>query len=675
MTPEQESLIQTDFTDPRVAVRVRELREQLGRMPTGKEVQDSLVSNPPQDPGQLTVFDPDLTPQEAEAREVANIRLNKNLPVEEPGDVTEKRTNYDQKQQDLETLGLADVFGDVGEVFYDKIGKPVMDFVKDVNVNYLGKSPIGAASDVDIPLVPTMKDVSNTLNQVAPSVTGPAEQNPTTSGDQDPPQNIVPITEPEPDQTDPVVEVRQTIDEGVETFQETFPKVVEDIVEEIPLSKEEAQKLVDKITPLIVENLGITPPKGELEETTIETEEPTAQNISAEPARGSAIVESVRTTAKPPELTQTGGMKISLEDIPKFVQNKEIADIIKRVEYKPFFQDGVEQLAIQEIDRRVTENNEKLEKIGQRKLKPFFGKEDTGRKILAAIAAGMGAYASAMTGTPNFALNIINKAIDDDLAIQKEQFERERMSIQDQNVLLAERRSQLYKEAEMKMQEMVAQVSTDIDKAKLLQERDALAQKADGARLDTIEALIEASAEGDDKIAEKMIKTRTGYAMYGPSKSEKEILKEVDKVNKFFKGTTMMLGDPEAEDEDSRIGALQRVIDIAEKHPIKTLVPGTEPYRDLRSTHNQLKSWYQRDYVGTGMQLTLNEERIVDNVVGKTTLFGIASGDLVNAMKILKRDLLAQEKNFMKIMDINPSGQQATFKKYNPQAKGKLVSE
>ena len=43
---EQESLIQTDFTDPRVAVRVRELREQLGRMPTGKEVQDSLVSNP-----------------------------------------------------------------------------------------------------------------------------------------------------------------------------------------------------------------------------------------------------------------------------------------------------------------------------------------------------------------------------------------------------------------------------------------------------------------------------------------------------------------------------------------------------------------------------------------------------------------------------------------------------
>lgn len=639
---DQESLIQTDYTDSRVAVRARELREQTGTMPTVEQVLESLRTNPPPDPGTLTVFNPDLTPEQAEAREVANIRLNKNLPVEEPGDMSENRPDYDQKQQDLEILGLGDLLSEMGSTIYDKAIKPVGEFIGEVNTKYLGGD----------------NPVTNIMG-----------------GDKEPPKNVLPITEPEPDQTDPVVEVRQTIDEGVETFQETFPKVVEDIVEEIPLSKEEAQKLVQKITPLIVENLGVTPPKGELEETTIETEEPTAQNISAEPARGSAIVESVRTTAKPPELTQTGGMKISLEDIPKFVQNKEIADIIKRVEYKPFFQDGVEQLAIQEIDRRVTENNEKLEKIGQRKLKPFFGKEDTGRKILAAIAAGMGAYASAMTGTPNFALNIINKAIDDDLAIQKEQFERERMSIQDQNVLLAERRSQLYKEAEMKMQEMVAQVSTDIDKAKLLQEQDAIAQKAEGARLDTIEALIEASAEGDDKIAEKMIKTRTGYAMYGPSKSEKEILKEVDKVTKFFKGTTMMLGDPEAEDEDSRIGALQRVIDIAEKHPIKTLVPGTEPYRDLRSTHNQLKSWYQRDYVGTGMQLTLNEERIVDNVVGKTTLFGIASGDLISAMKILKRDLIAQEKNFMKIMDINPSGQQATFKKYNPQAKGKLVSE
>jgi hypothetical protein len=46
---------------------------------------------------------------------------------------------------------------------------------------------------------------------------------------------------------------------------------------------------------------------------------------------------------------------------------------------------------------------------------------DTYRAIGAAIAAGIGAYASALTGQPNFALNIIDKAIDRDIDAQKEE--------------------------------------------------------------------------------------------------------------------------------------------------------------------------------------------------------------------------------------------------------------
>ena len=368
-------------------------------------------------------------------------------------------------------------------------------------------------------------------------------------------------------------------------------------------------------------------------------------------------------------------MKISLEDIPKFVQNKEIAEIIKRIEYKPFFQDGVEQLAIQEIDRRVTENNEKLEKIGQRKLKPFFGKEDTGRKILAAIAAGMGAYASAMTGTPNFALNIINKAIDDDLAIQKEQFERERMSIQDQNVLLAERRSQLYKEAEMKMQEMVAQVSTDIDKAKLLQEQDALAQKADGARLDTIEALVAASAEGKDEQRQRIVRLRGGYGQYGPSMSKEKILKAQQKIDKFVAGTRAMLGDPESELESGQKGVIQQLIDTVEEDPLSSLVPGMATHAKVTTLHNKMRNFYQRDIIEAGANLTGIEVIIVDNIVGKPNPFGVATNTYVDKLKVLIKELEAKEDTFLRQYDIEKVGKQATFKKYNPQAKGKLVSE
>jgi hypothetical protein len=52
--------------------------------------------------------------------------------------------------------------------------------------------------------------------------------------------------------------------------------------------------------------------------------------------------------------------------------------------------------------------------------KRVFG-NDSWRSIGAAIAAGIGAYASALTGQPNFALQIIDKAIDRDIDAQKEE--------------------------------------------------------------------------------------------------------------------------------------------------------------------------------------------------------------------------------------------------------------
>lgn len=60
------------------------------------------------------------------------------------------------------------------------------------------------------------------------------------------------------------------------------------------------------------------------------------------------------------------------------------------------------------------------------KLEPkdYWADKSTGTKIAAAIAMGMGAYASAMTGTQNGAMQIINDAISRDLNLQKEKYQR-----------------------------------------------------------------------------------------------------------------------------------------------------------------------------------------------------------------------------------------------------------
>jgi len=68
----------------------------------------------------------------------------------------------------------------------------------------------------------------------------------------------------------------------------------------------------------------------------------------------------------------------------------------------------------------------------------IWKKKGTGSRILAAIAAGLGAYASAMSGTKNFALEIINNAISDDIDAQKSEIAQKGSVITEQRNLLSD---------------------------------------------------------------------------------------------------------------------------------------------------------------------------------------------------------------------------------------------
>jgi len=70
----------------------------------------------------------------------------------------------------------------------------------------------------------------------------------------------------------------------------------------------------------------------------------------------------------------------------------------------------------------------------------IWKKKGTGSRILAAIAAGLGAYASAMSGTKNFALEIINNAISDDIEAQKAEIALKGGVITEQRNLLSDLR-------------------------------------------------------------------------------------------------------------------------------------------------------------------------------------------------------------------------------------------
>jgi hypothetical protein len=72
------------------------------------------------------------------------------------------------------------------------------------------------------------------------------------------------------------------------------------------------------------------------------------------------------------------------------------------------------QLKVQQIEAEA----------GKIEPQDFWANKSTGSRIAAAIAMGVGAYASAMTGGPNTAKQIIDGAIQQDLALQKEKYLR-----------------------------------------------------------------------------------------------------------------------------------------------------------------------------------------------------------------------------------------------------------
>ena len=165
----------------------------------------------------------------------------------------------------------------------------------------------------------------------------------------------------------------------------------------------------------------------------------TEGGVALEPAKAEAVVESVAITGTEQPATAEGEVapvtveaeaktvvdqkpdEAELQNIIKTLTptSKPAADVfngviekIKGIEHetssdaKEFYQEISDEAeaATKKIDDQIAE-------IAEEKIKPTF----TGwNKFMAVLGAAMGAYGSAMTGSPNFALNIMNKAIDAD---------------------------------------------------------------------------------------------------------------------------------------------------------------------------------------------------------------------------------------------------------------------
>lgn len=116
----------------------------------------------------------------------------------------------------------------------------------------------------------------------------------------------------------------------------------------------------------------------------------------------------------------------------------------KQAEEQKYAQERAALLAAKQakIDQTLADLDARSSAVANAKVDPsaFWGEGAQGglARVLGAIAVGLGQYSSSRTGGPNTALNIINSAIDKNIAAQRDNIENQKAGLQAKNSLYAQ---------------------------------------------------------------------------------------------------------------------------------------------------------------------------------------------------------------------------------------------
>jgi hypothetical protein len=330
-----------------------------------------------------------------------------------------------------------------------------------------------------------------------------------------------------------------------------------------------------------------------------------------------AVVETIPATAT--DSVQEADLRITPEEVETY--SSQVQEMVAAyMEESPFYSDTAElpfKADIDAVDLQIKSLNDRLEQIGEEKIKPYFGKDDTGRKILAAIAAGVGAYASAMSGTPNYALGIINKAIDDDLDKQKLEIGFRRKGLEDQRILLTTKRMELLKMTEMKLNKAwrQAQDSRAKQKIKAMLTEVVLSNDTENKKLARARA---------DKLLKQTLDLREGLVPNmgeNPGESGMTSLTGLGRNLIVKKAITFNILYGEAKDH------VDELLKLVTKDKLKVMTP--EIFSSVRSMFGQritaLKLLAAKKLYEFGAALTKNEEKLLDDIIADYKSWKVAS--------------------------------------------------
>ena len=191
-----------------------------------------------------------------------------------------------------------------------------------------------------------------------------------------------------------------------------------------------------------------------------------AEPVAEAKLDGKPVVEN-DSVLPPVEVLPVANMKMQRQTIEATLPEesktvfKDIADEIDALGIEPEGEDFYKKIA-DDISTRIDAYNTKINAIAEEKQTVKF---EGWNKFLAVLGAAMGAYGSAMTGTPNYALKIIEGAIDRDAQMFLKSKEIRTKSLENQRADMIMRRGELLQMAQNRTSQLMQSETFKLSKA------------------------------------------------------------------------------------------------------------------------------------------------------------------------------------------------------------------
>ena len=194
------------------------------------------------------------------------------------------------------------------------------------------------------------------------------------------------------------------------------------------------------------------------------------EEIVEEPGEDLGITELTKESAN-----QT--KKIIYDSLPEDSKPvyQDVLDEIDALGFDPQPKNWYEDIA-KNINEKIAEYNTKISDVAEEKMKPTFEGWD---KFLAVLGSALGAYGSAMTGVPNFALQIVNKAIDRDTQAFLKSKEARTKSLENQRMDLIMMRGEKLQMAQNRITQLMQSETFKLSKTKAKADIKATYDKLD----------------------------------------------------------------------------------------------------------------------------------------------------------------------------------------------------